>query len=186
VLDSVLDRFQPTRKRPEPALETAGTPGVVLGRGAAAAIDLAVCYFLLEAPALYIVTELFTAEVAALGLAAVGLSLAVLVPVYLTYSFAFEWLYGRTPGKVNRGLVVVTADGGDVGLRAAAVRNLLRYVDLVGVPPLVLGLVVALVADGRRVGDLAAGTRVARIRETGAADTTVGAVEGTEAGRADR
>ena len=63
------------------------------------------------------------------GAIAVG-SLLVLAPLYLTYSFAFEWRFGRTPGKVNRGLLVVTEDGGDPGVRACAVRNLLRYVDL--------------------------------------------------------
>jgi uncharacterized RDD family membrane protein YckC len=56
------------------------------------------------------------------------------------------------------------ADGGPCTARASAVRNMLRYVDFLGVPPLVVGLVAAYTTDGRRVGDLAADTVVVRTR----------------------
>jgi uncharacterized RDD family membrane protein YckC len=183
MLDSVIDRFQPTKERPEPDLDSAGDRGLLFSRGGAALIDLSICYFLLEAPALYVINVLFASRIEALGLAAIGLSLAVLAPLYITYSFGFEWLYGRTPGKVNRGLLVVAADGGEPGRRASAVRNFLRYVDLLGVPPLVIGAVVALFADGRRVGDILADTRVVRIRAEPETGTAVDAVEEPEAAR---
>lgn len=162
MIDRLFDSLLPTRYRPAPAMETAGEGRVLLARGWAVLVDLLVCYVLLELPVFYAASVLFrgTFEPRAGSLAFV--SVLILAPLYLTYSFAFEWRYGRTPGKVNRGLLVVTADGGEPGLHAVAVRNLLRYVDLLGVPPLVLGAVVALASDGRRVGDHLAGTVVVR------------------------
>ena len=162
MMDRVFDSLRPTRYRPAAAMETAGDARVLLARGTAVLIDLFICYVLLELPIFYAASVLFRGpfEARAGGLAVV--SVLVLVPLYLTYSFAFEWRFGRTPGKVNRGLLVVTADGGRPGGRAVAVRNLLRYVDLLGVPPLVVGAVVARATGGRRVGDHLAGTVVVR------------------------
>jgi len=162
VIDWTLDGFLPTQRQPAPRVDTAGDRSVLLARAGAAAIDLFVCYVLLEFPLIYAASVLFSEPYEALGGLVVPLSVLVLLPLYVTYSFAFEWRYGRTPGKVNRGLLVVMADGRECTLRASAVRNLLRYVDLLGVPPLVIGLVSALVTDGRRVGDLAADTIVVR------------------------
>jgi uncharacterized RDD family membrane protein YckC len=172
VFDFDLDGLLPTTKRPTPDLASAGQRAVLFDRAIAALIDLLVCYVLLELPVVYVALELFGDEYAWLGAAAPVLSLVVLVPLYLTYSFAFEWQYGRTPGKVNRGLVVVTTDGRPCTLRASAIRNLLRYVDLLGVPPLVIGLVVAAVSGGQRVGDRVAGTVVVRTRAPGPDDAT--------------
>jgi len=162
MIDRLLDSLLPTRYRPAPAMGTAGEGRVLLARGGAALIDLLLCYVLLELPVFYAASVLFRAPFEASAGRLAVLSVLVLVPLYLTYSFAFEWRFGRTPGKVNRGLLVVTADGGAPGVRAVAVRNLLRYVDLLGVPPLVLGAVVALASGGRRVGDHLAGTVVVR------------------------
>lgn len=177
VFDWDLDGLLPTTKRPTPDLATAGDRAVLFDRAIAALIDLLVCYVLLELPVVYVLLELFGDEYPWLGAAAPLLSLAVLVPLYLTYSFAFEWQYGRTPGKVNRGLVVVMADGTPCTRRGSAVRNLLRYVDVLGVPPLVVGLVVAAASDGRRVGDRAAGTVVVRTRAPPANENTAGKPE---------
>lgn len=147
---------------------TAGERAVLIDRGIAAAIDLALCYFLLEIPVVYLASELLPGALESLGAAGVVLSIAFLVPVYITYSFAFEWLFSRTPGKVNRGLVVVMADGRPLTPWAAATRNLLRYVDLVGVPPAIVGAVSAVLSSrGRRIGDRAAGTVVVRARSPG-------------------
>lgn len=162
MIDRLFDSLLPTRYRPAPAMETAGEVRVLLARGGAVLIDLFICYVLLELPVFYAASVLFRGpfEARAGGLAVA--SVLLLVPLYLTYSFVFEWRFGRTPGKVNRGLLVVAADGGKPDVRAVAVRNLLRYVDLLGVPPLVLGAVVALATGGRRVGDHLAGTVVVR------------------------
>lgn len=162
MIDGILDSLLPTRYRPAPAMGTADEGRVLLARGGATLIDLLICYVLLELPVFYAASVLFRDSFEASAGRLAVLSVLILVPLYLTYSFAFEWRYGRTPGKVNRGLLVVTAEGGTPGVRAVAVRNLLRYVDLVGVPPLVLGAVVALASGGRRVGDHLGGTLVVR------------------------
>ncbi|WP_226482507.1 RDD family protein [Natrinema amylolyticum] len=187
MIDWKLDGFLPTRRQPAPVPETAGDRDVVLARGGAAAIDLFVCYVLIEFPAIYVLGTVFSEPYEALGGYVVPLSLLVLLPIYATYSFVFEWRYGRTPGKVNRDLLVVMADGSPCTYRASAVRNLLLYVDLLGVPPLVLGLVAALATDGRRLGDRAGGTIVVRSTAPTDRDAAVSADADTSAAaRADR
>lgn len=185
MIDRLLDRFLPTKSQPAPAMESVDETRVLFDRGLAAAIDVLLCYVFLEIPVVYVLSELFPGRFEALGGAAVTLSLLVLVPIYLTYSFACEWLYGRTPGKVNRGLIVVMSTGERCTLWASATRNLLRYVDMIGVPPLVVGLLSALLADGRRLGDIAAGTVVVRARAPASVQSAATAsAETTAAGRA--
>lgn len=162
VIARILDGLLPTSQQPVPRLETTGDRDVLLARGWASAIDLLACYVLIEFPLIYVFGELFPAIYGSLGGYVVPLSLVALLPLYASYSFIFEWLYGRTPGKVNRGLLVVMADGQQCTYRASALRNLCRYVDFLGLPPLTIGLVVALMTDGRRVGDYVAGTVVVR------------------------
>jgi len=85
-----------------------------------------------------------------------AIALAVTMPFF--YFLLFEWLYGATPGKVLLDMRVVTTDGRPCGLRAAAVRGLLRYVD-----GLLIGFVLWLLmrkAPHQRLGDRAAGTLV--------------------------
>jgi uncharacterized RDD family membrane protein YckC len=83
--------------------------------------------------------------------------------------FAIEWLYpvlfevyrhGATPGKRSLGLCVVHDDGTPVDWSASLLRNLLRFVDFL---PFLYGFGLASMlirADSKRLGDLAAGTRV--------------------------
>lgn len=162
-LSRVLDLY-PTGQPPTPALDTAGDRGVLLDRGVAALADLLICFVVVEAPLLYLVDALSGGrflETPGVPL----LSVVVLAPIYVTYSFAFEWRYARTPGKVWRDLTTATTDGRPPSLRASAVRNLMRYVDGVGVPPLLVGTVSALSSSsGQRVGDRLAGTVVVRTR----------------------
>lgn len=163
LLSRLLDLY-PTRQPPTPALDTAGNRAVLFDRGLAAFADLSVCLLLVETPVVYLL------DVASGGtlLETPGvplLSLVALAPLYVTYSFAFEWRYARTPGKVWRELTTVTTAGRPPSLWASAVRNLLRYVDGVGVPPLLVGTASALLSStGQRVGDRLAGTVVVRTR----------------------
>lgn len=184
MMERLVDGLWPTRRQPAPVLDSAGDRGVLVDRVVAAMIDLALCFLLVEAPVVYLLGELFPAAYAGLGGYVVPLSLAALLPIYATYSFAFEWRYGRTPGKVNRGLLVVTADGDPCSLQASALRNLSRYVDLLGVPPVVLGLVVMLATDGRRIGDILADTVV--VRSTVPADSEGVVRPDLETGAAER
>lgn len=84
-------------------------------------------------------------------------------------AFLLEWAYpvlfevlggGATPGKRALGLVVVHDDGSPVRLSASLVRNLLRAGDFLPVG-FVIGAGCMLVhPQGKRLGDLAAGTLV--------------------------
>ena len=154
----------PTGEPPAPALDTAGERGVLWDRGLAALFDMLVCLFVVEAPLVFALDTL-TAGLFGESPLFLPVTLLALGPLVVTYSFAFEWRYARTPGKVWRGLVTVTDDGEPCPALAAATRNLLRYVDYLGVPPLVVGLASALLSSrGRRVGDRVARTVVVRIR----------------------
>jgi uncharacterized RDD family membrane protein YckC len=79
----------------------------------------------------------------------------------LVYQIGFEGLTGTSLGKVVTGIRVTTADGQPIGFRAATVRNLMRFVDGLGVY-LVAALPVLLTRRRQRLGDLAAGTMVVR------------------------
>jgi uncharacterized RDD family membrane protein YckC len=159
---SRLLSLYPSATAPRPVLETAGERRVLVDRVVAALFDVLVCLFVVEAPLVFVVDTL-SAGLFGESSVFLPLTLVALAPLVVTYSFALEWRYGRTPGKVWRGLVVSRPDGEPPSALDAGVRNLLRYVDYVGVPPLVVGVVSALVSEGgRRIGDRAAGTVVVR------------------------
>jgi uncharacterized membrane protein SpoIIM required for sporulation/uncharacterized RDD family membrane protein YckC len=95
---------------------------------------------------------------------ALGLTLFALAALFWGYFFVFELLRdGQTPGKRAFGIRVVLDGGHPLTAQAAAVRNLLRVVDLQpGVTCLLGGLSILVDGRGRRLGDLAAGTVVVR------------------------
>lgn len=105
-----------------------------------------------------------SAVTAAIGTDALGWIIggALLVWFLLQWflsAFLELWTGGRPPGKRMLGLRVVRDDGATLTLGAALLRNLLRLETIPG------GLLVDLVVmglrdDGRRLGDLAAGTLV--------------------------
>lgn len=90
----------------------------------------------------------------------------LLLLLLLGYFTAAEGLAGATLGKWVLGVRVRGHDGGAIGLRAAAIRNLLRIVD--GFPYVIPYLVGAIAVwrdeSRRRYGDRAAGTVVVRRR----------------------
>ncbi len=92
--------------------------------------------------------------------------------VWTGYFIFFEGLrQGQTPGKRAVGIRVVMDTGYAVTLSAAAARNLLRTADFLPPPYLTGALLVALHPRAKRLGDMVAGTVVARDRpaETAAA-----------------
>lgn len=99
MIDWKLDGFLPTERQPAPVLESADDRDVLFARGAAAAIDLFVCYVLIEFPLIYALSLAFSEPYEELGGYVVVLSLLALLPIYATYSFVLEWRYGRTPGR---------------------------------------------------------------------------------------
>jgi len=157
-------RTIPTPEGVELQLRLAG----VGSRFSAGLIDLAI------QAALVAVTGLL-AGLAGGGLAAgiiliVGVFLATVV-----YDVLFEVrAAGRTPGKRVLGLRVVLADGGPVGLRASAVRNLIRLIEgfALSYVPAILSILIT--RDNQRLGDLAAGTVVARETTTAGRPASTG------------
>lgn len=94
-----------------------------------------------------------------------GTVLAVLsFLLFWGYFTGFEaWWQGRTPGKKRLGIRVVLTDGRPVGLEGAALRNLVRVVDLLVPPPYISGMLsIFFHPQSKRLGDLVAGTLVVR------------------------
>jgi uncharacterized RDD family membrane protein YckC/uncharacterized membrane protein SpoIIM required for sporulation len=94
-----------------------------------------------------------------------ALLLIVGFALWTGYFILFEGLrQGQTPGKRAVGIRVVSDTGNAVSLGAATARNLMRVADLLPPPYLIGGLLVAFHPRGKRLGDLVAGTVVARDR----------------------
>jgi uncharacterized RDD family membrane protein YckC len=76
------------------------------------------------------------------------------------YYVFFEGLWqGSTPGKKRMGIRVIRQDGLPIGLREAALRNLVRAADMLPPPCYFLGgMVMYFDPLGRRLGDMLAGT----------------------------
>jgi uncharacterized RDD family membrane protein YckC len=92
--------------------------------------------------------------------------------VFMVGAFLIEWFYpilfevymrGQTPGKRACGLVVLHDDGRPVGWQASFLRNTVRFIDFLPFLYATGFLTTLLNADGKRLGDLAAGTVVAHI-----------------------
>ena len=106
--------------------------------------------------------------------------------VMLVLVFALEWLYptifearyhGATPGKRACKLAVLRDDGTPLDWGASFIRNTLRFVDFL---PLLYGVgIVAMFCtrDGKRLGDLAAGTVVVYCDEPAVPKLAPGPVE---------
>lgn len=94
-----------------------------------------------------------------------AITLVMLAYVFSGYYILFETLWsGQTPGKRLVRIRVIKTSGYPIGFVDAAVRNLLRVVDML--PAFYgLGLVTMFVnRQSRRLGDLAAGTLVVKER----------------------
>ncbi len=96
-----------------------------------------------------------------LGKTGTGIMLIAFFSIEWLYPVIFEvWRNGSTPGKNSLGLSVVMDDGSRLSISASFLRNLLRVADFF--PFLyVVGFCVSLSRnDGKRLGDLVAGTLV--------------------------
>jgi len=140
-----------------PAPQVAGAVGL---RIAAAVADLAVSFALFGLMAAAIGT-FDTSH--GLFVRLEGAPALLWLAVMFLYFLLGEALTGRTLGKAAFGLRVVDVhDGSQPGLRAIALRTLLRSVD--GLPVFYgLGLLLLLLSpDSQRIGDVAARTTVVR------------------------
>jgi uncharacterized RDD family membrane protein YckC len=111
-------------------------------------------------------------ELAAGGTPGESSALLTLLAGFLLLQFVIEWGYflffelamgGSSLGKRALGLRVLRDGGRPLGLRESLVRNALRVVDMLPANYLV-GLVAMVVSpEGKRLGDIAAGTVVVRL-----------------------
>ena len=125
------------------------------------------------------------------GNASVSWVLAALVLIIFLINWGYYVFFealgrGSTPGKNRMGIRVIRQDGLPIGLREAALRNLVRAADMLPPPSYILGgLVMHFDAQGRRLGDMVAGTYVVVEKFDLAAQVVSGAawVKRVEAGR---
>jgi uncharacterized RDD family membrane protein YckC len=101
-------------------------------------------------------------------LAARIIAVTAVLAINVVYFVIFEVFGGgRTLGKRAAGLRVVTSGGGQVGLRASLIRNVIRLVEL-SVLFYALSIISVLATrNNQRLGDLAAGTLVVRDTKLG-------------------
>ena len=101
----------------------------------------------------------------ALGGLAIALLMVAIFLVQWWYSALCEWwLGGQTLGKKAVGLRTLDERGLRMSFLQAVVRNLVRFVDLLPILYLVGGVSAIVDGRGRRLGDIAAGTIVVRVR----------------------
>ena len=93
--------------------------------------------------------------------------IAIVFLILSGYFAFFEWIWnGQTPGKRWLKLRVIREDGRPVTFWEAAVRNLLRTLDMMPAPFYSIGLISVFISSSdQRIGDMVAGTVVVRERE---------------------
>ena len=92
--------------------------------------------------------------------------------VLFAYDIGFEALNdGRTIGKLAAGIRVISTTGEPVRFLGSAVRNIARILDFLPFFYLIGTVSIVATERGQRIGDLAAGTVVARDRFPGLAHT---------------
>ncbi|RKN08759.1 RDD family protein [Streptomyces radicis] len=133
-------------------------------RAMALAIDLVVIvgvYLLVSVVLLSSVLPLGPAAAQAVGV-------ALLILVLVGGPVAVETLSrGRSLGKLAFGLRVVRNDGGPVRFRHALVRGAIGFVEIIFTAGSVAAIASLVSAEGRRLGDVFAGTMVVRERVPG-------------------
>jgi uncharacterized RDD family membrane protein YckC len=98
----------------------------------------------------------------------IAVAIIVLFLIFAGYFTFFEWIWsGQTPGKLWLKLRVIREDGRPITFWEAAVRNLLRVVDMLPAFPFYSVGLISVFSSSRdqRIGDMVAGTVVVRERE---------------------
>ncbi len=85
---------------------------------------------------------------------------------YFAYFFIQEWRWARTLGKKFCGLIILKTDGSWPGWQEAAVRTLLRLIEVnPGFGGLIGGLAILMSRRHQRIGDMLADTVVVRLED---------------------
>ncbi|MFD4661159.1 RDD family protein [Kitasatospora sp. NPDC058444] len=146
-------------------LQTAKLPS----RALAIVIDLLVEFAALLVFTLLLSLALIGLDGAALAAVMIGLTVFFLVGVPVMVETLTR---GRSLGKAALGLRVVRTDGGPVRFRHSLVRGLVGFFEMIvltGAPAVITSVVHS---DGKRLGDIFAGTVVVRERTPGAGGST--------------
>lgn len=133
-------------------------------RALAIALDLAVQIVGLLATTLVMSFVLVDLDGAAVAATTIGLTVFFLVALPVIIETLTR---GRSLGKAALGLRVVRSDGGPVRFRHSLVRGLVGFLEIIvafGVPAVVCSVVSS---EGKRLGDIFAGTLVVRERVPG-------------------
>ena len=88
-------------------------------------------------------------------------SMLVIVIYYVAFEMAWA---GQSPGKRLAGLVVVTDQGGPMSFTQSLVRNILRLVDILPILYMAGLFSILVTRQCKRLGDMAAGTLVIKVR----------------------
>jgi len=89
-----------------------------------------------------------------------GLAMVTSFAIWVLYPIVLEAIWGATPGKRLCNLVVVMSDGTPLTWPASALRNVMRFADMLPIGYAVGLSSMLLDSQFRRLGDLAAGTVV--------------------------
>lgn len=101
-----------------------------------------------------------------------AITIVLVFLVIFAYDIVFEALNdGRTIGKLAAGIRVVSSTGEPVRFLASAVRNIARIIDFLPFFYLIGSVSIVATERDQRLGDLAAGTFVARDRFPGLSNT---------------
>ena len=101
------------------------------------------------------------------GLATAVVSLALFVALLGYFPLLETFWNGQTLGKRALGLRVTTLEGGRAPFWRVIVREVLRLIDILPTVYLVGATSIVVSDHNQRVGDLAAGTLVVRVRQRG-------------------
>lgn len=145
---------------------TSGSPGQLAGLGSR------IVAFIIDAIITGIVGGILTFPLVflvGLGGDASGAGAGLLFLVQLIFPLAvfayfivMEGMYGYTIGKKLMSIRVVGENGAQIGMGAAAIRNVLRIVDSLPFAYIIGIALIAINDDEQRVGDMAASTYVVK------------------------
>lgn len=92
-----------------------------------------------------------------------GLFIIFMMLLSIVYFTLIEGTFGHTIGKRVANIKVVKADGGEITYSKALIRNILRFIDIIGPAPYILGMIMIMITKNKqRLGDIAAGTIVVK------------------------
>ncbi|MFD5468432.1 RDD family protein [Kitasatospora sp. NPDC127059] len=145
-------------------LQTAKLPS----RALAIVLDLLIEFAALFVSVLVMSVALSDLDSAALAATMLGMTVFYLVGLPVMIETLSN---GRSAGKAALGLRVVRTDGGPVRFRHSLVRGLVGFFELIAITGAPAVITSALNSDGKRLGDIFAGTVVIRERTPGGLGT---------------